>query len=182
MARIPYLSEADITDDNRDVLERRINLYWAAGHAIGGARNFSNMGLWLRFDSKFDTRLREFAILTVGYVTRAPYEWAQHCKLALDFGATEQDIRQLMAELDGEDTGFNAVEKAIIHGTAEMVRGTKMSDAHWDTLSAEYGTELMVELVMTVSFYVGLVRFLNTMEIDLEPEIRPWLDKFPLPA
>lgn len=182
MARIPYLTEEDITDENREVLSRNINLYWAAGHAAGGATIFSQMGLWLRFDSKFDTRLREFAILTVGYVSRSPYEWAQHCKLAFDFGATEQDMERLIAELEGEDTDFSAVEKAIIHGAADMTRDTRMTDANWNTLSAEFSTELMVELVQAIAFYCGLVRFLNTLEIDLEEEIKPWLARYPLPA
>ncbi|WP_417519920.1 carboxymuconolactone decarboxylase family protein [Minwuia sp.] len=181
MARIPYLTEADMTDSNREVLSRRINLYWAAGHAEGGAKNFSNMGLWLRFDSKFDKRLREFAILTVGYVTRAPYEWAQHVRLGYDFGVTDHDLERLIAELEGTDTDFTAVEKAIIHGAAEMTRTTRMSDGNWDTLAAEFNTELMVELMMAISFYVGLVRFLNTLQIDLEEDVIPYLQKYPLP-
>lgn len=182
MARIPYLTKDDITDENREVMARDINLYKAAGHAPGGATIFSRMGLWLRHDSKFDTRLRELAILTVGYVTRSPYEWAQHCKLALDFGATENDLDRLIAELEGRDTDFGAIEKAIIHGAAEMTRDTRMSDANWNTLAAEFDTELMVELVQAVAFYCGLVRFLNTIEVDLEDDIKPWLEKYPLPA
>jgi alkylhydroperoxidase family enzyme len=182
MARVPYLTDADVNDENREVLSRNINLYRAAGHAAGGATIFSQMGLWLRFESKFDKRLREFAILTVGYVTRSPYEWAQHVKLALDFGATEHDLERLIAELEGTDTNFSTIEKAIIHGASEMVRDTRMSDANWNTLAAEFNTELMVELVQAVAFYAGLVRLLNTLEIDVEDEISHWLVKYPLPA
>ena len=60
MARIPYLTKDDINDANREVLARDVNLYWATGHAPGGAAAYSQMGLWLRFDSKFDKRLRNW--------------------------------------------------------------------------------------------------------------------------
>ena len=84
--------------------------------------------------------------------------------------------------LEGEDTDFSAVEKAIIHGAADMTRDTRMTDANWNTLSAEFSTELMVELVQAIAFYCGLVRFLNTLDIELEDEIKPWLARYPLPA
>jgi len=180
MARVPYLTEDDATDENREALSRNINLYRAVGHCAGGATNFSRIGLWLRFDSKFDPRLRELGILTVGYVTRAKYEWAQHVGLGYQFGVTDADLDRLKLELDGTATDLPEIERNIILGAAEMTRGTAMSQARWDALAAHFNHELMVELTMAIGFYVGLVRVLETLQIDLDDDVVKHLERHPL--
>ncbi len=41
--------------------------------------------------------------------------------------------------------------------------------------------ELLTDLVVTISFYNGLVRLLETMQVDVEEDHLPYLDEFPLP-
>lgn len=182
MARVPLLGEADINDENRDVLSRRINLYWTVGHSVGGARAYSTMGLWLRHESKFDPRLRELAILTVGYLARAEYEWAHHIEIGYDFGVTDADIERLIRELEGETTDLEPVARHIIRGAKEIAADGAMGDASWAALSAEFDNELMVELTLGTAFYCAIVRVLKTLQVPLEDEARKYLDKYPLPA
>ena len=42
------------------------------------------------------------------------------------------------------------------------------------------GTARTVDLVLVVAFYCGVVRLLETLEVDVEPDYQPWLDIFPL--
>ena len=68
MARVPYLEKADLKPDDQDLLKRPIALFKALVNSPGGARAFSGLGQYIRFGSKLDPRLRELAILQVGYL------------------------------------------------------------------------------------------------------------------
>ena len=57
---------------------------------------------FIRFGSKLDPRLRELAILQVGWLARSPYEWSHHVKLGHDFGVTDDDIRALIDDTAGK--------------------------------------------------------------------------------
>ena len=67
MARVPYLTKSDLSADDQDLLARDLNLYRAIVNSPGGARSFSGLGRYIRFGSPLDPRLRELAILQVGY-------------------------------------------------------------------------------------------------------------------
>lgn len=41
--------------------------------------------------------------------------------------------------------------------------------------------ERLIDLVMTIAVYTGVVRLLASLEIDVEPEYQRYLDEFPLP-
>ena len=101
MARVPYLSPEDLSEADRDLLARPIALARAMANAPDGARAFHGVGKWIRYGSTLDARLRELAILQVGYLARSPYEWSHHVKIGFDFGVSESDVRGLMAESAG---------------------------------------------------------------------------------
>ena len=88
MARLPYLNLSDLAPENQDLLKRPINLYRGMTHSPGGARAFHTLGEYIRWKSPLDARLRELAIIQVGYITRSVYEYTHHVKLGLDFGVT----------------------------------------------------------------------------------------------
>ncbi len=46
----------------------------------------------------------------------------------------------------------------------------------------ELGNEQVVDLTLTIGFYNAVVRVLATLQIDVEPDYMPYLQKFPLPA
>lgn len=181
MPRIPMLTAADANDSNRDVLQRDVNLYYALGHVPGVARAFSQMGLWLRFDSTLDTRLRELAILTVGYVERAAYEWAHHIELGYQFGVTDDDIGRLIQELEGQQTDLEPIARHVIAAAREVTCDGAMSDASWSVLEPELGKDKMIELTAAIAFYCAITRVLKTLQLDLEPEAREFLERWPLP-
>ena len=86
MARVPYLEAKDLAPQNQDLLARNLNLYRALVNSPDTARSFMALGMHIRFHMKLDARLRELAILQVGYGTRAPYEYAHHIELGKQFG------------------------------------------------------------------------------------------------
>src|SRR3954466_13071259 len=72
MARVPYLDRKDVKPEHQDLLTRNINLYRGLVHSPDGLRAFSALGHFIRHTSRLDPRLREMAILQVGYLARSP--------------------------------------------------------------------------------------------------------------
>jgi alkylhydroperoxidase family enzyme len=86
MARLPYVDKSDLAPENQDLLARNITLHRALAHSPNGLRAFGGLGQFIRHKSRLDPRVRELAILQVGYLARAPYEWSHHVKIGRDFG------------------------------------------------------------------------------------------------
>jgi alkylhydroperoxidase family enzyme len=63
MARLPYLNQEDLSEENKRLLQRPANLYRLLVHSPEAFRNFSRLGGWIRSGSTLDPRLREIAIL-----------------------------------------------------------------------------------------------------------------------
>ena len=182
MARLPYLDKHDLPEDQQDLLKRPINLNRMTVHTLGGARAFGAFGHFIRWDSKLDARLRELAILQVGWLARSPYEWSHHVKIGMDFGVSERDIDDLIADTDGKPNGFDTKTRAVLALAREMTRNITVPDAIFDAVRGYFDEEVTVELVMAISHYSCIVRFLAALQIDVEPEYQPYLDKFPLPG
>jgi alkylhydroperoxidase family enzyme len=181
MARVPYLELSDLQPADRDLLERPITLHKALANAPNAARAFHGLGTYIRYGSKLDMRLREMAILQVGWLARSPYEWSHHVKLGLDFGVTEADIRALIDDTDGKPTMLDALTRQVLRAAREITTGGEMSGATFATLQAALGNELVIDLTIAIAFYNAVVRVLATLQIDVEDDYLPYLHRFPLP-
>jgi len=181
MARVPYLEVADLAPQDQDLLKRPIALFKALVNSPNGARAFSGLGQFIRYGSKLDPRLRELAILQVGWLARSPYEWSHHVKLGHDFGVTDDDIRALIEETAGHTTGLDDLTRTVLRAAREMTGQGGMADATFASLRAALGNEQVVDLTLTIGFYNAVVRVLATLQIDVEDDYLPYLRQFPLP-
>jgi alkylhydroperoxidase family enzyme len=182
MARVPYLEQSDLSAENQDLLKRRINLFQALVNSPNAARAFSGLGTFIRFGSKLDPRLRELAILQVGWLARSPYEWSHHVKIGHDFGVTDDDIQALIDDTAGKPAKLDPLAKSVLLAAREMTSDGAMSDASFATLQKALGNEQVVDLTITVAFYNAVVRVLATLQIDVEEDYMPYLRQFPLPG
>ena len=66
---------------------------------------------YIRHESRLDPRLRELAILQVGYLERSPYEYSHHVKIGREFGVTDDDIRAIADETEGRPTHARSLEQ-----------------------------------------------------------------------
>jgi alkylhydroperoxidase family enzyme len=182
MARVPYLEPSDLSPADQDLLKRPITLFKALVNSPDAARAFHGLGNYIRYGSKLDMRLRELAILQVGWLARSPYEWSHHVKLGLDFGVTEADIQALIDDSAGKPTGLDALTLQVLRAAREITTDGDMSDAGFAALQAELGNEKIVDLTITIAFYNAVVRVLATLRIDVEDDYLPYLHRFPLPT
>jgi len=181
MARVPYLTADDLADEDKDLLKRGITLHRALVNSPNAARAFGGLGQFIRFKSRLDPRLREMAILQVGWVTRAPYEWSHHIKIGMGFGVTKDDIRAIIADTEGRPTALRALDRLVLRAAREVVAGPGIAEATVEALKAHLDNELLVDLTVVIAFYCAVVRLLSSLAIDVEPEYQPYLDEFPLP-
>jgi alkylhydroperoxidase family enzyme len=182
MVRVPYLAKSDLKPEDQDLLAREINLNRALVNSPNAARAFGRLGGFIRSKSRLDPRLREMAILQVGYLTRSKYEYSHHIKIGRDFGVSDDDLRAIVDETAGRETTLDPLARAVLRAAREMTAGLAASDETFAALREGLDNECLTDLVMTISFYNGVVRLLATLELDVEAEYLPYLDEFPLPA
>ena len=182
MARLPYLSDEEVAALPIGDHAKSINLYRILGHSPGLAQAFNGLGRYIRWDSKCDPRLRELAILQVGYLARSPYEWSHHIKIAKQsFGVSDDDIHGLIAETEGRSGDIEPLAKLVCRGAREMTADLRMSNETFAALADAMDREALLDLVATIGFYNCVVRVLATTDMDVEPDYQPYLDQFPLP-
>ncbi len=181
MARLPYFDAEDLPEAERDLLKRPIWLFRCLVNSPGATRAQSALGQYIRFKSKIDPRLRELAILQVGWLAKSAYEWSHHVKIGYDFGVTDADIEGLIAESAGKPSGLDALTSLVLQGAREIHAGG-MSEATFRALQQHFTNEQMVDLTIAASFYCSVVRTLATLGIDVEPEYEKYLAKYPFPA
>jgi alkylhydroperoxidase family enzyme len=182
MARLPYLEPDQVAEQYRDMLKRNTNLHKLLVNSPEMARAFSGLGGYIRNRSKLDPRLRELAILQVGWLEKSEYEFTHHVKIGKEFGVTDADIEGLMAETAGKPSKLEPLVKAVLRGAREMVRDLAMSEATFAEIKEELSNEHMVDLVLTIAFYCAVVRVLATMQIDNEPYYKEVLQQYPIPG
>ena len=182
MARLPYLDAEQLPPEHRDLLKRPINLTRLLVNSPGMAKAFHGIGGYIRNKSTLDPRLRELAILQVGWMEKSEYEFTHHVKIGREFGVTDDDIKAMMAETEGKPSNLEPLAKAILRGAREMVRELAMSDATFAEIKQDLSDEHMTDLVVTIAFYCAVVRVLATMKMDNEPHYKEVLKQYPIPG
>ena len=130
------------------------------------------MKRWLVFGNhvlaknSLSPRDRELAILRVGWLCRAEYEFAQHRAIALDCDITEEEIDRVTKGPDAP--GWSDREIALLRATDELVDDAFIRDETWASLSGFYDKEQLIDLVFTVGQYNLVSMALNTLGVQIE--------------
>jgi AhpD family alkylhydroperoxidase len=174
-ARVPYLNREDLPEDYRIIFDNLAaerggavgNLFRVLAHTPRFLRRFCAMGNDLRNKTALDPKLRELAILTVGRLTDAQYEFVHHWNLARRVGVSRE---QLEALADWEKSPkFSDHERAVIRYATEATDKVRVSDAAWNAVKASLDTPRLMELVQNVAYYNMVVRILVPAGVELEP-------------
>ena len=181
MARLPYLDKSDLLPEHQDLLARNLNLYRVLAHSPRAARSLNTLARFIRDGSRLDPRLREMAILQVGYLTRSAWEYSHHVRIGREVGLSDDEIRAVADETAGRATNLDSFTKTVLRAAREMTENLTISGETFAALRQGLDNERLTDLVITISFYNGLVRLLETMQVDVEEDHLPFLDEFPLP-
>jgi alkylhydroperoxidase family enzyme len=120
----------------------------------------------MREGAAIEARLRELAIVTVGLVTGARYEFDHHWNSALKAGLRREQLDQL-ANAEISDA-FDEKERAVVRYAREATLSLKVSDETWSALRKHFPLRETMDVVMAVAWYNAVVRMLLPMEIEIE--------------
>jgi alkylhydroperoxidase family enzyme len=118
------------------------------------------------FTGKIPARERELAVLRIGWLLRAPYEWGEHVGIGRRYGLTKEEISRVI-EGSGA-SGWTEHEAAILRAVEEMLANQMVSDATWAVLAKTWDEQQLLEFPMMVGQYVCTAIVQNTLRIRLE--------------
>ena len=172
MARIPYLDLAAAAPEFAELLKSRppLNIYRMIAHGGATATGFLALGSAILSKSTLDPKLRELVILRVGALSDAKYEMFQHRRVAARAGVPAAKIEAVLANPGAEPVSavFDPFECAVLRYTDAVVREVKAAQALFDAVAAKLTHQQLVELMMTIGFYMLVSRLLENLEVDIE--------------
>ena len=170
--RIKPLPESEWNDETKELLEslRRDGHVYNIFATL--ARHPHLLKRWLVFGghvlgkSSLPAREREIAILRMGLLCRAEYEWGHHVAIGKQVGLTEDDIRRIT---EGPDAaGLDPFEAALLRAVDELHANSFIGDSTWKALAGRYNTQQLMDLLFTAGQYKLVSMVLNSLGVQLE--------------
>src|SRR3978361_1855924 len=169
MARIEYSDPTKASERPRDILgkNRNANIFRMMSHSPSYFEQYCRLGGAIRHKGELDPVVRELAITRTGILCAAPYEIVAHKRIGKNVGVTDEQNAAL--ENWQSATCFNDVQRAALAFADEIVKLHKPTDATFKAIAAKLTPGALVELQLSVGFYIMTSKFLETFGIDMQP-------------
>jgi 4-carboxymuconolactone decarboxylase len=177
--RIAPLSEEELSGDALDLITRvRSSINASAVTVIpeyfrtmvkhpGIFRCALEMGTTI-FKGQLLPRERELAVLRIGWLMRAPYEWGEHVDIGKRYGITAAEIERVIQ--GSAAPGWNEHEAAILRAVEQLLSDQMISDDAWAILVKKWTEPQLIEFVTMVGQYVTTAYIQNTLRMRLAPD------------
>lgn len=170
MARIDYSDPVKASDRTREILgkNRNANIFLMMAHSPSYFEQYCRLGGAIRSKGELDPVVRELAITRTGILCNAPYEVVAHKRIGKGVGVTDEQN----AALDDWKSAscFNELQRAALAFTDEVVRLDRPTDATFNAIAAKLSPAALVELQLSVGFYIMTSKFLETFGVDMQAE------------
>jgi alkylhydroperoxidase family enzyme len=171
MARIEYSDPAHASERTREILgkNRNANIFRMMSHSPKYFEQYCRLGGAIRHKGELDPVVRELAITRTGILCEAPYEIVAHKRIGKEVGVTDEQNAAL--EDWKSATCFSEVQRAALAFTDEIVKLRRPTDATFDAIASKLTPAALVELQLSVGFYIMTSKFLETFGIDMEQAV-----------
>jgi len=175
-ARVPYVEREALDAAGQEIYDRirrdrnmpEVPLQFRALlHRPQAAGHFTSMGAQLRFQSAMPENLKELAILLIARELNSAIEWTAHAVLAAKAGVAPAAIEAVRTRQ--APAGLAADEQTIARYVLELVRNRDVPDAAFAAAQALLGTEGVVDLTLTCSYYTGLCLAQIALRLEMGP-------------
>jgi alkylhydroperoxidase family enzyme len=168
MARIGYSDPANLDDRTNGIVAKNgsANIFRMMAHSPDYLRQYCRLGAAIRFRGELDPVLRELAITRTGILCEAPYEVVAHKRIGKSVGVTDEQNAALEDWKSAKC--FNEVQRAALAFTDEIVTSRKPTEATLNAIAAELTPGALIELQLSVGFYIMTSKFLETFGIDMQ--------------
>jgi alkylhydroperoxidase family enzyme len=169
MARIDYCDTSKSNERTREILgkNRNANIFRMMAHSPSYFEQYCRLGGAIRHRGELDPVVRELAITRTGILCEAPYEIVAHKRIGKNVGVTDEQNEAL--ENWKSATCFNDLQRAALAFTDEIVAMRRPSDATFKAIAAKLTSAALIELQLSVGFYIMTSKFLETFDIDMQP-------------
>jgi alkylhydroperoxidase family enzyme len=169
MARLPYPDPGVLPPQTAAALATLPvrNVFSMMAHAATLAPPVFEFTNVLFKDMQLEARLRQVAILRVGYLCESQYEVYHHEKAGRAAGLSAEEMNALKKGAAQHCLGPREI--GVARFAEEMTLQVKASEQAFAAVRAFLSEREMVELTLVVGFYNMVARFLETLEIEIEP-------------
>src|SRR3989440_11580873 len=170
MARINYSDPSKASDRTREILDknRNANIFRMMSHSPSYFEQYCRLGGAIRYKGELDPIVRELAITRTGILCEAPYEVVAHKRIGKNVGVTDEP--NVALEDWKSATCFNELQRAALAFTDEIVELRRPTDATFNAIAVKLTPAALVELQLSVGFYIMTSKFLETFGIDMQSE------------
>ena len=175
MPRIPYADSASLADAVRNQLGQNpanvSRMLAVASEPVFLA--LGELGSAFIRGSALPPKLRELAILRVGYLSRAIYETWQHEALGRFVGLTDGQIAAIKAG-DRASDALAEDERAVLAFVDDVVINVRAGDATLAAVRQHLGDAQLVDLILVTGYYMTISRLLETTGVELDAKPIDW--------
>lgn len=182
MARVPYLTQEDLSADEREALDALSdeeddgekkdssnqtgvrNVYHIMAHNVDLLNGFRTFGSTLWHESGLSPIERETVILATARNLDSKYEWHQHVRIAQDEGISAEEI---VAISNSNTDRLTSSQAAIVEYVNDFAHGNVDEDVH-ELLSERFQNDEIVGIGMLCGLYIGLARLLDALNVSIE--------------
>ncbi len=185
--RMPPIPEGELTDAQRKAIAEIVA--GPRGALIGPfiplvrspefMSRLQKAGEYLRYNSYFEPRLSELAILITARHWTQNFEWYSHRPLAEKAGL-KTAINEAVAE--GRRPTHMAADEAVVWDFLdELIRLKTVSEATYQRAKAAFGERGIIDLVGIHGYYSLLAMVLNVTNAPVPEGAAPGLGPLPMP-
>ncbi len=117
------------------------------------------------FKGQLPPRERELAVLRIGWLMRAPYEWGEHVDIGLRYGLTHEEIERIIEGADAP--GWGEHDSAILRGVEQLLCNQYVADETWAVLAKSWSEPQLIEFLMMAGQYVATALVQNSLRMRL---------------
>jgi len=172
--RITPLHEDNWTEAQNDVLSGQKmrgnvqNIFRTMANHEKLAKRWLVFGNHILSKSTLPARDREIAILRIGWLCQAEYEWGQHAVIGKHAGINDDEIEAIKT---GADAAWSEHDALLISAADELHGDAFITDETWAGLKKTYSDQQMMDLVFTCGQYNMVSMALNSFGVQLDPDI-----------
>jgi alkylhydroperoxidase family enzyme len=175
-ARVPLLSDGDLTPEQEEVLGPLIALRGEPLNIFAALANHPKLlKRWLVFGahvlgkSTLTAPDRELLILRTAWNCGADYEFGHHTEIGLESGLTSDEVVRVTAGPDAP--GWTPHDQILLRAADELHETFDLSDDTWTALQGELDTQQALDLVFAVGQYHLVAMALRSLRIPREADV-----------
>ena len=145
------------------------NIFRTLAHHPKLFKRWLVLGNHILVKSSFPARERELAILRIGWLCQAEYEWGQHVLIGKQAGLLDEEIARIPSGPDAD--GWSDRDRVILSAVDELHADAFIGEPTWQALAAYFETEQLLDLIFTVGQYNLVSMVLNTLGVQLDERL-----------